>query len=81
MDLPMDLPEAEVHSFIVKLWFEPEAQPVEWHGHITHVPGGERRYLRELDDIVDFIESSLGQHDAPARGGVRGLCRWLRRRI
>jgi hypothetical protein len=77
----MDLPEAEVHSFIVKLWFESEGGPVEWHGHITHVPGGERRYFRELDDIVDFVELYLAQHNVPARGRVRGLCRWLRRRI
>jgi hypothetical protein len=77
----MDLPEAEVHSFIVKLWLESEGRPVEWHGHITHVPGGERRYLRELDDIADFIEPYLARHGATARRRLRGLCRWLRSRI
>ena len=77
----MDLPEVEIHSFIVKLWFESEGRTAEWHGHITHVPGGERRYLRELDDIVDFIEPHLARHAAPARSRVRGLCRWLRRRV
>jgi hypothetical protein len=77
----MDLPEAEVHSFIVKLWFESEDRTVEWHGHVTHVPGGERRYLRELDDITDFIEPYLPRHGVSARGRVRGLCRWLCGRI
>ena len=77
----MDLPEAEVHSFIVKLWLESEGRSVEWHGHITHVPGGERRYLRELDDIADFIEPYLARHGATTRHRVRGLCRWLRSRI
>lgn len=76
----MDLPEAEVHSFIVKLWFESESRPVKWHGHVTHVPGGERRYLRELDDIVDFVEPYLEEHGVRA-SRCRRLRRWLRRRI
>jgi hypothetical protein len=48
----------ESHSFIVKVWLEEsfeEAGETLWRGHITHVPGEERRYLRTLDDVVDFI--------------------------
>jgi hypothetical protein len=48
----------ESHSFIVKVWLEEsfeEAGEATWRGHITHVPGQERRYLHTLDDIVDFI--------------------------
>lgn len=78
----MDLPESDVHSFIVKLWFErsaDEAARAAWHGHITHVPGGERRYIKELDDIAAFIEPYL--RAAGARPSPRGrLRRWLRRR-
>lgn len=76
----MNLPEAEVHSFIVKLWFESESVLVEWHGHITHVPSGERRHLRKLDDIVDFVEPYLVQHGVPARRRM-SLRRWLRLRL
>lgn len=74
----MDMPEAEVHSFIVKLWFESEDGPPEWHGHITHVPGGERRSLRELDDIADFVEPYLTRRGVQVRRR-RSLRRWLRR--
>ena len=57
----MDIGESNVHSFIVKIWLEEEsdrAKPL-WRGHITHVPTGERRYLKRLNDIRDFIERYL----------------------
>ena len=58
----MDTPEATLHSFIVKLWLEDTGQqekPMGWHGYITHVPSGDRQYLRELADIVTFITPYL----------------------
>ena len=52
-----------MHSFIIKLWFEQasaeEADSTTWHGHITHVPGGERAYLKDLDGATDFITTYL----------------------
>lgn len=76
----MDLSESHVHSFIVKLWLESvadEAGRFVWHGHITHVPDGARRYLRDLDEIPDFIEPYVGGDRPRAAGGK--LRRWLRR--
>lgn len=69
----MDLPDSRVHSFIVKLWLEeagdqPEA--ARWHGYITHVPSGERRYLQELGDIVTFVKpyvAEIGGHTRHSR--------------
>lgn len=58
----MDLPETSTHSFIIKIWLEEtaaEAGTAVWRGHITHVPGGERRYLKDLDDIAGFIAPYL----------------------
>jgi hypothetical protein len=54
----MDLVELNTHSFIVKIWLEEPAdddRKGRWRGHITHVPGGERRYLEGLGEIVAFI--------------------------
>ena len=54
----MDKPESKAQSFIVKLWFEEAGEgraKAVWRGYITHVPGGERRYLKKLSDISDFI--------------------------
>lgn len=75
----MDLTESQVHSFIVKLWLEAvadEAERAAWHGQITHVPDGERRYFTDLDEIRSFIEPYLGG----AGKGRRGVMRWIRRR-
>jgi hypothetical protein len=50
--------EAETHSFIVKIWFEETSVSTGralWRGHVTHVPGGERRYLQDLEEIASFI--------------------------
>ena len=54
--------EFNVHSFIVKVWLEEEATKNSctiWHGHITHVPSGDRRYLKNLDEIALFIQPYL----------------------
>jgi hypothetical protein len=50
--------ESQTHSFIIKIWRERVrvgSGMATWRGHITHVPGGERRYLKGFNDIADFI--------------------------
>lgn len=79
----MDLPESQVDSFIVKLWTETgggggERGRVKWHGHITHVSDGARRYLKDLDEIKIFIEPYLEQMGVEV-GRRRRLRYWLRR--
>ena len=72
------MPESNVHSFIVKLWLEDEVQrkgTSKWRGYITHVPSGERRYLKELQDIVAFIRPYVGDVDTTFISQVR---RWLK---
>ena len=69
----MDLPETTTQSFIVKVWLEAtaeEAGGARWRGYITQVPSGERRYLKDLDDITAFIAPYL------ERMGVRLATRW-----
>ncbi|HEY6803378.1 MAG TPA: hypothetical protein VI306_07350 [Pyrinomonadaceae bacterium] len=54
--------EFNVHSFIIKVWFEEEATKdgdATWHGRITHVPSGRKRYLKDLSEITAFIEPYL----------------------
>jgi len=69
--------EFNVHSFIVKVWVEEEVNmhdnPI-WHGQITHVPGGEQRYLRNLSEIEEFVVPYLR-----AMGIRFGLCQRIRR--
>ncbi len=54
--------EPDAQSFIVKVWVEERAEEAGrgvWRGHITHVPSSERRYLKNLDEIGDFIAPYL----------------------
>lgn len=75
----MDLYES--HSFVVKVWLEEsleEANPAIWRGHITHVPGEERRYLHTLDEIVDFIGPYLERMGVKPQGYRRRRLRRVR---
>jgi hypothetical protein len=71
--------EDRAQSFIVKVWCEEAAKQggrTTWRGRITHVPGGERRYLQNLSDIARFIAPYLGAMGV--RPGVRErIKRWL----
>lgn len=73
----MNSSEPDFRSFVVKLWRE-DASPRRLCGHITDVSSGVRSYLKEIDDITDFITRRLEE------AGWR-LCwrctvrRWLRR--
>jgi hypothetical protein len=79
----MDLFESNTHSFIIKIWLEEtveEAGRAMWRGHITHVPNGERRYLKELDSISTFIMPYL--HEMGVKFDMRWRVRqWLSKRI
>jgi len=69
--------ESESQSFIVKVWVEERAVGGSrgvWRGHITHVPSGKRRYLKNLDEIGDVIAPYL-----EALGVKLGM-RWRRKR-
>lgn len=69
----MDRPETGSHSFIVKVWLETsigEKGQARWRGRITHVPGGEYRYVTDLDEIKTFIVPYLEGM------GVRFRTRW-----
>jgi hypothetical protein len=76
----MDLTESQMHSFIIKLSFQAgdETGRVIWHGYITHVPGGERRYLTKLSDITDFITGYLDSIGVERESNSR-INRWLSR--
>lgn len=74
----MDLTESKVHSFIIKLWLEGDTNSFVWHGHITHVPSGERRYFKKLSGITDFVSEYLdGRRQPDLKSRMKG---WLRKR-
>jgi hypothetical protein len=77
----VDLIDLKTHSFVIKIWIEGSSEgypPTSWRGHITHVPSGERRYLKDLDGIKVFIAPYL--RSVGVELGVYWRARgWLRR--
>jgi hypothetical protein len=75
--------ESTSQSFIVKVWVEDSAEAGGhgvWHGHITHVPSGKRHYMKNLDEISDFIAPHL--EEMGVKLGVRWrVRRWFKRVI
>ena len=80
----MGQPESNAQSFIIKIWLEEpveEAGRATWRGHITHVPSGERRYLKDLNDITAFIVPYLQQLGVKLtwRARVQQWLHWVKR--
>jgi hypothetical protein len=78
-EVRQDPHEHQTQSFIVKLWLEETAnqrQRPAWRGRITHVPGGERRYLQDLREIARFIAPYLERMGVRHRLWERFL-RWI----
>ena len=75
----MDLLETTTHSFIIKIWLEEtgdEAGEAVWRGRITHVPSGEKRYLKGLSEISTFILPYLESMGVKPKTRER-FARWL----
>ena len=79
----MDSLEPDAQSFIVKVWVEDsngEAGHSMWRGYITHVSSGKRHYIKNLDEISDFIAPHL--EEMGVKLGMRWrLRRWFKRVI
>jgi len=66
-----------MHVFMVRIWRERreiEGAPPEWRGAIEHVASGERRYVKQVDEIVAFISRYWNAGSLPS-----GCRPWLRR--
>jgi len=71
-DDAMDVSENAVHSFVIRLWCEERDDDAPfgiWRGHLTHVPSRQRRYIRDLDEIVTIITEYLRDPDGPPTPG------------
>ncbi len=54
-----NMQEEDEHAFILRIWYEPreiEGARPQWRGRIQHVITGQQRYLKDLQEIVDFLE-------------------------
>ncbi|MBZ5506432.1 MAG: hypothetical protein LAO78_13310 [Acidobacteriia bacterium] len=76
-----DLLGRMIHSFIIKIWREEAEKGTrpKWRGHITHVPGNERCYLKSLGDIAGFVKTYLQRMGVQVDFGWR-VKQWLKKR-
>ena len=54
----LDFNESDTNSFIVKIWLEERDEQTAraiWRGRITHVPSGDYRYFKKLEEVAAFI--------------------------
>jgi hypothetical protein len=59
-------------TFIVRLWPESSERPEDaWRGQVEHVQSSDKRYVQEMDQIVEFIEQHFGSQ--PANSIRRGI--------
>jgi hypothetical protein len=71
--------EAQFHSFVIRIRQEPSAcggEGLAWSGQITHVPSGDQRYVKNLDEIRSFIALYLDDDDRRT-GLLHRLRCWL----
>lgn len=61
-------PEANTHSFVIRIWLEEQASRqgrARWRGHVTHVSSGARRHVERLSEISRFIGTYLEAMGVP----------------
>jgi hypothetical protein len=61
-DADLHLIEVYSHSFIVRIWRDPDAEGMDgtdWRGYVIHVPSGKQHSLKKLGDILTFIAPYL----------------------
>lgn len=68
----MDELESFSQSYIIKIWIEEGSETGNhstWRGYIVDVLSGNKRYLKNLDEISDFIAPYL--EDMGVKVGIR----------
>jgi len=56
--------DSTISSFILKIWVEDSLDSLAergWHGYVTHVSSGIRMYANRPDDILAFIQRTVGE--------------------
>jgi hypothetical protein len=57
-------------SFILKIRVEQPDEKAngaypDWRGQITHIPSGEQRYVKSLNEVTEFIQAHLATLGVP----------------
>jgi hypothetical protein len=66
----MSLNEGKYASFFIRLWQEPReigGEPPEWRGSIEHVQSRKKRYFKDVETVILFIEEMTNNLHRPSR--------------
>lgn len=60
----MTITKRNDNSFLVRIWWEQEDAaadtPPIWRGWVQHIRSGEKAYVQDLKELLDFIERWTG---------------------
>ncbi|HID87571.1 MAG TPA: hypothetical protein EYP55_09385 [Anaerolineae bacterium] len=65
----MSLGEGKYASFFIRLWQEPRergGEPPEWRGSIEHVQSRKKRYFKDVETVIAFIQEMTNNLRAPS---------------
>ncbi len=68
----MENQEANRHdydSFLLRIWREPDSH--EWRGWVQHVRSGQSLSVRDVNDLIAFLEGWSGKLARPPRKGLK----------
>jgi hypothetical protein len=55
----------KIHSFIVRVWVEKKgdgSQPPVYRGQVVCLPGRERHYITQLEEILTLIQNDFDEN-------------------
>jgi hypothetical protein len=60
-------------TFLVRLWTESDEEPRHaFRGQVEHVQSGDSCYVRDMNQVIRFIEERFDEHLAGSgQGGIR----------
>jgi hypothetical protein len=60
--------ETDSEIFMLRIWAEPReiiGQPSVYRGRIEHVRSSRSRYIRNLSQVMEFVDECLAESDLP----------------
>jgi hypothetical protein len=66
--------ETDSEIFMLRIWAEPReiiGQTIVYRGRIEHVRSSRSRYIRNLSQVMEFVDECLARRDLPL-GGWQG---------
>jgi hypothetical protein len=61
---------AEKEIFILRLW-QPTSSGQSWYGQVQNVRTGRIQYVKNLRELLDYLDRQLNQHSTQTHHGLK----------